>query len=352
MTNIKKNIRQLSLQECEKYVTSINAEKYRAKQIYDWIWKKNINSFSEIKNLSKKLILQLETDFCIEKINMKTTMQSVDKTIKFAFSTITNKTIESVLIPANNRTTACVSTQSGCVLSCSFCATGKMKKTENLNKSDIYEQVHVLSEYSKKYFNRKLSNIVFMGMGEPLLNYDNTIDTIEHITSDYGLGFSPSRITVSTAGISDKIRQLANDNVKFKLAISLHSANDKVRDALMPVNKKYNLKSLSESIKYFHKKTNRRITFEYLLLKDVNDSLRAAKELAVFCKNFPCKINIIEYNPVKGIRYEKSEKKVQEEFVNYLKDRNIIVNVRNSKGQDINAACGQLASVLNDNKPV
>lgn len=341
-----RNIRLLDIDELSEFMISINEEKYRAKQIYEWIWKKNINNFHEIKNIPKELIDKLESNFCIEKLFLQEKQISNDNTIKVAFKTPKHELIESVIIPKQDRSTACISTQTGCALNCSFCATGKLSNPRNLNKSEIVDQILKLNELSIELYNQKLTNIVFMGMGEPLLNYNNLVKSISLITSAYGLGFSPSRITISTAGISKTIIKMADEKVKFKLAVSLHSAKDKIRTLLMPVNKTYNLKNLTESLIYFNKKTDQRITFEYLLLNGINDSLNDAKELANFCKNFPSKINIIEYNSIPGSKYSKSSSQSQTEFVNFLKSKNLIVKIRNSRGHDINAACGQLANTL------
>ena len=349
MENRKRNIRLLSFKELTDFILSINVEKYRAKQIYEWIWQKNINSFEEILNIPKALKNKLDENFSINRLTCISENISNDKTVKFAFKTYDNKLIESVLIPNENRSTACISIQTGCALNCSFCATAKVKELRNLNISEIIDQVLELNLNSINNLNHKLSNIVYMGMGEPLLNYQNLLDSIKLITSEYGLNFSPTRITVSTSGISNMIKQLADDNVKFNLAISLHSAIDNIRSELMPINKKFNLNSLTESIKYYHSKTKQRITFEYLLLKNVNDSIKDAKALAEYCKSFPCKINIIEFNKVEDKSISKSNESTKEKFINYLKSKNLIVNIRNSRGQDINAACGQLANIIKNN---
>ncbi len=350
MISEKQDIRLLELQDIEIFVEKIGEKKFRAKQVFEWLWNKNVNTFSEMKNVPKELIAELENSFLLEHLTIQDQQTSSDGTIKFALKTKDDCLIESVLIPTDTRATICVSTQTGCSLNCKFCATAKIKSPKNLTAGEIYDQIFLLSKFSEEHLNKKLTNIVYMGMGEPLLNYENTLTSIKHVNNSFG--FSPSRITVSTAGIIKKIKQLADDETKFNLAISLHSANDKKRNYLMPINKTNNLKSLAEALKYYNKKTNNRITIEYLLLKDINDSTNDAKELALFCKNFPCKINIIEYNPVKGISFSKALVSKQNEFVSCLKNKNIIVNVRNSRGSDINAACGQLANIIKKRKSV
>jgi 23S rRNA (adenine2503-C2)-methyltransferase len=254
--------------------------------------------------------------------------------------------VEGVLIPSKKRLTACVSSQVGCSLACEFCATGKLKLERNLTAAEIYDQVFILNEEAISNFGQPLSNIVFMGMGEPLLNYNALLASINFITTEQGMGMSAKRITVSTAGISKMIKKLADDKVRFNLAISLHSASNSKRDILMPINQKINLTELRNSVRYFYDKTGSRVTYEYILFKDLNDTLEDAQKLAQFAKASPCKINLIEYNTVDNLPYEKSSNKVTERFIAYLEERNIIANLRKSKGKDINAACGQLANKL------
>lgn len=341
-----KNIRDISLKELEDFLESNSEKKFRAKQIFEWIWKKNISSFDNISNISKELRKTLQDNFELKSVEISGVQKSSDKTEKFAFRLPDNNFVEGVLIPSSDRATACISTQVGCSLVCKFCATGKMGFTRNLTKSEIYEQVYLLNVESNKTFERNLSNIVIMGMGEPLINYDNTLAAINLMTSKDGLEMSPLRITLSTSGVTKMIKKLADDEVKFNLAVSLHTANNKKRDSLMSINKANNLTSLIEALKYFYQKTQSRVTFEYLLLKDFNDSLDDAKELAEFCKNFPCKINIIEFNSVTESELSKADEKNMHQFVEFLESKNLIVNVRRSKGKDIDAACGQLANKI------
>ena len=242
--------------------------------------------------------------------------------------------------------TACISSQVGCSLTCKFCATGKLDRLRNLNADEIYDQVFMLNEQALSNYNQKLSNIVYMGMGEPLLNYRNVLESIDKITSTDGLGISPKRITISTAGIAKLIKKLGDDEVKFNLALSLHAANDKKRDYIMPINEQNSLEALKEAIVYFYEKTQTRITYEYIIFKDFNDEISDAQELASFAKITPCKINIIEYNPIDDGEFQQAKREKVDAFVNHLESKNLIVNVRRSRGKDIDAACGQLANKL------
>jgi 23S rRNA (adenine2503-C2)-methyltransferase len=340
---IKKDIRLLSPEELKQLITAKGEPAFRAKQVYDWLWKKHVRSFDQMSNIPDGTKNFLKELFDIKAISIQTIQKSKDRTIKTAFLLSDGKKIEGVLIPSENRTTACVSSQVGCPLSCNFCATGKSGWTRNLGFPEIFDQVILINQQSIETMGMPLSNIVFMGMGEPLLNYDQVLKAIELITSPGILNFSPSRITVSTVGIVKMIRQLADDNVKFNLAISLHAATDKKRSLIIPINEHNSLKDLTDALKYFHDKTKTRITLEYLLLDNFNDSLDDAWELAEFCKNFPCKINIIEYNPIDEGIYKNTTKTKEKTFIELLKSKNIIVNIRKSKGKDIAAACGQLA---------
>ncbi|MCD4746099.1 MAG: 23S rRNA (adenine(2503)-C(2))-methyltransferase RlmN [Bacteroidales bacterium] len=346
MIKEKKNIRSLSLKELKDFFDKKNEKSFRAKQVYEWLWKKSARSFDEMTNLSKEIRILLNENFTIDAININTEQQSKDGTKKISFKLFDGYIIEGVLIPSKNRITACISSQVGCSLGCKFCATGNLGFTRNLYFDEIYDQVAILSKQARKYFNTTLSNIVFMGMGEPLLNYENILKSIDIITSTEGLGISPQRITVSTVGIVKMIRQLGDDKPKFNIALSLHTANNNKRSSIIPVNKQNTVKQLIESLKYYHIKTGKRITIEYVIFKDFNDSLIDAKELADFCKNFPVKINIIEYNPVENSGFLKAENEKLETFVEFLESKNIIINIRKSRGKDIDAACGQLANKL------
>ena len=342
----KTDIRDISVEDLQKFCNEHKLPKFRANQITEWLWKKRVTSFDEMTSLSKPMRNLFTTHFSINPAKLHKGERSVDDTIKYSFRLHDKLLVEGVLIPSKKRLTACISTQVGCSLACEFCATGTMKLERNLTASEIYDQVFILNEEAISNFGKPLSNIVFMGMGEPLLNYKALLESINIITTKKGLGMSPKRITVSTAGISKMIKKLGDDGVRFNVAISLHSANDNKRDILMPINQKINLEELRESVRYFYDKTGSRVTYEYILFKDLNDSIGDAQKLVQFAKASPCKINLIEYNTVDDFPYKKSSNKVTERFITYLETRNIITNLRKSKGKDINAACGQLVNKL------
>ena len=343
MDNSSHNIRQASLQDITNFLVSNGEKAFRAKQIWQWIWQRGVTDFEEMTNLSRttrELLRQNWYFDCLEPVHIQT---ATDGTTKTAWKLYDGEIIESVLIPGNQKFTVCVSSQVGCKLGCKFCATGTLGFKRNLTYGEIFNQV-TAAKMAADAQGFPLSNIVFMGMGEPMLNYDNVLAAIERITAEDGLAMSPYRITVSTAGIPDKIRQLADDGVRFNLAVSLHAAKENIRTSLMPINKAYCLKEVADSLKYFVEKTGTRPTFEYLLLKDINDSLEDAKALALYCRQFPIKINLIEYNNVEGSGFQHSPDKKRDEFVKYLENCNMVVNIRRSKGKDIDAACGQLAA--------
>jgi 23S rRNA (adenine2503-C2)-methyltransferase len=348
------NIRNLSLKELQDEFVVRNEKSFRAKQVYEWLWKKNASSFEEMTNLSKELREMLVQHFFIDHIQLQDQQISKDKTIKCAFTIEEGKVVEGVLIPTKSRTTACISSQVGCSLSCTFCATGRLKLLRNLSAGEIVDQVVYLKNQAEERYGQNLTNIVYMGMGEPLLNYKNVLQSIDRLCSEDGLGISPKRITVSTAGIAKMIRKLGDDDVKFNLALSLHAANDKKRDKIMEINESNNLSELSEALEYFHEKTGSRVTFEYIIFKDFNDEIEDARELANFAKCVPCKINIIEYNPIENGEFQQADAHKVDAFAAFLESKNLIVNVRRSRGKDIDAACGQLANknkaILNDER--
>ena len=344
--NKKIDIRNLALEELIAFCIEHNLSKFRAKQIWEWLWKKRIQKFDQMTSLPKETHKLLNSHFIINTIKIHKTEKSIDGTIKYSFLLHDNLLVEGVLIPSKKRLTACVSSQVGCSLACTFCATGTLKLKRNLTPAEIYDQVFLLNEESTSIFGKRLSNIVYMGMGEPLLNYKSVLSSINFITSKQGLGMSPKRITISTAGISKMIKQLGNDMVKFNLAISLHSAADNKRNILMPINEKINLAELRESIRYFYNKTGIRVTYEYILFKGLNDKIEDAQKLVQFAKVSACKINLIEYNTVDGLNYKKSSNQTTNNFVKHLENQNLIVNLRRSKGKDIAAACGQLVNKL------
>lgn len=324
--------------------TEMGEASFRAGQVHDWLWKKKVSSFGEMTNLPKSVIKILDENFFIPVLSLHQSQVSKDGTVKSAFRLHDGLLVEGVLIPQGSRTTACISSQVGCSLSCTFCATGRMKIQRNLTADEIYDQVREISKQSEERHGRKLSNIVYMGMGEPLLNYSEVIKSTEMIISEAGLGMSPRRITLSTAGISKMIRRLGDEEVKFNLALSLHAANDEKRNKIMAINESNDLKSLSEALVHFQSKTGNRVTFEYIVFRGFNDELSDAAELAEFCKALACKINLIEYNPIEKGGFENASRDKIRAFSDFLEKRNLIVNVRRSRGKDIDAACGQLAT--------
>lgn len=344
MAIAKKDIRTLDLDAIVAFLEAHGEKKFRAKQIMEWLWKKSATSFDQMNNIGKGLQQLLNEHFEFQTITLADKQVSSDKTVKCAFEVGENKVIEGVLIPTTSRMTACISSQVGCSLACKFCATGRLKMMRNLSAGEIYDQVVYLRNEANTRYNIPLSNIVYMGMGEPLLNYKNVLESIEKITSPDGLGMSPQRITVSTAGIAKMIKKLGDDGVKFNLALSLHAANDEKRNQIMEINESNNLAILAEALRYFYEKTGTRVTFEYIIFKDFNDSIKDAHELADYCKNLPVKINIIEYNPIDGGEFRQAAPERVDAFAKFLESRNLIVNVRRSRGKDIDAACGQLAN--------
>lgn len=344
----KQDIKNLSSAQISDFLVKNGEKKFRAKQIDEWLWKKTVNSFDQMTNLSKNTRELLKNNFIFNNLTLERSVKSKDGTVKSVFRLHDGHFIETVLIPSRDRTTVCISTQVGCALGCEFCATGAMKLKRNLSASEIFDQVAIARKQSNELYNNELSNIVVMGMGEPLNNYKAVQEAIGKITHQNGLGMSPRRITLSTVGLANEIIRLADDNISYNLAISLHTANDKKRSALIPINKKYPLAELTKAIVYFHEKTGSRITYEYLLLNHFNDSLTDARELAEFCKSTPCKVNLIEFNSIGDEKFKKSSQHNTAKFVEYLEKRNILVQLRKSKGEDIDAACGQLANKIND----
>lgn len=339
------NIRELKLEELENYFLTLGEKKFRAKQVYEWIWQKQARSFADMTNLSKELRQHLGEQFSLPALSIDATQVSSDGTIKSRFRTHDGELIEGVLIPTDERKTACVSSQIGCSLSCRFCATGYMEKKRNLHFDEIYDEVVLINQQSEANYQKKLSNIVFMGMGEPLLNYKHVLKAIERITAPDGLQMSPRRITVSTAGVAKMIRQLGDDKVKFKLALSLHAANDAKRHQIMPINDTNNIKSLVDALNYFYKETGNEITFEYILFKDFNDSAKDAEELTKIYRQVPADlVNLIEYNPIDQAKYRKPDEATVNSFMEILAKNRVNARIRRSRGKDIDAACGQLAN--------
>lgn len=344
MTSSKKDIRSLSKEELMAFFTAHGDKAFRGKQVYEWLWKKGAHDFDSMTNLSKVTRSLLSDNFNINHIQVDTMQRSSDGTIKNAVRLHDGLTVESVLIPTPKRTTACVSSQVGCSLDCKFCATSRLKRMRNLNPDEIYDQVLAINKQSQLYHNRKLTNIVFMGMGEPLMNYNNVLKAIEKITSQEGLGMSPKRIVVSTSGVPKMIKKMADDEVKFNLAVSLHSARDEVRTRIMPFNETFPLKDLREALQYWYTKTKRQITYEYVVWDGVNDTIEDIQALVKFCKFAPSKVNLIEYNPIDDGEFQQATPSVIDTYVRLLEAQNITVTVRRSRGKDIDAACGQLAN--------
>ncbi|MCP1994974.1 23S rRNA (adenine(2503)-C(2))-methyltransferase RlmN [Flavobacterium sp. HSC-61S13] len=340
----KKDIRSLTKEQLREFFVSQGDKSFRGNQVYEWLWSKGAHGFEDMSNLSKESRQMLETHFVINHINVDQRQQSSDGTVKNAVRLHDGLIVESVLIPTNTRTTACVSSQVGCSLDCTFCATAQLKRMRNLNPDEIYDQVLAIDQESRQLFGRPLSNIVFMGMGEPLMNYNNVQKAIEKITSSEGMGMSPKRITVSTSGIPKMIKKLADDEVKFKLAVSLHSAIDEIRADIMPFAKNFPLQELRESLEYWYSKTRSRVTYEYVVWKGINDDKKSIDALVKFCKYVPCKVNLIEYNPIDDGKFQQADSSAIDNYIRTLERNDIVAKVRRSRGKDIDAACGQLAN--------
>ncbi len=340
----KKDIRSLTKEQLRDFFVANDDKSFRGNQVYEWLWSKGAHSFDDMTNVSKETRLMLETNFVINHIKVDTMQRSEDGTVKNAVRLHDGLIVESVLIPTNTRTTACVSSQVGCSLDCNFCATARLKRMRNLEPGEIYDQVVAIDNESKLYYNHPLSNIVFMGMGEPLMNYPNVMKAIEKITSAEGLAMSPKRITVSTSGIPKMIKKMADDEVKFKLAVSLHSAIEEVRNKIMPFTINFPLTDLRESLEYWYRKTKSKITYEYVVWKGINDTKEAIDALVKFCKYVPCKVNLIEYNAIDDGGFQQADNSVLEAYISALEKHNIVAKVRRSRGKDIDAACGQLAN--------
>ena len=344
MQTTKKDIRTLSKEDLRNFFVSQGDKSFRGNQVYEWLWSKGAHHFDDMTNLSKETRNMLEAHFVINHIKVDTMQHSNDGTIKNAVRLHDGLVVESVLIPTETRTTACVSSQVGCSLDCNFCATARLKRMRNLAPDEIYDQVVAIDQESRLYHNRPLSNIVFMGMGEPLMNYNNVMKAIDMITSDEGLGMSPKRITVSTSGVSKMIKKMADDEVKFKLAVSLHSAVEEIRNHIMPFTKNFPLPELREALEYWYRKTKSKITYEYVVWGGINDDKKSIDALVKFCKYVPCKVNLIEYNPIDDGEFQQAAPEAIDGYIKALENAGIVAKVRRSRGKDIDAACGQLAN--------
>jgi len=337
------DVRSLTLEQLTDKLVGMGERSFRARQLYEWLWAKSCTDFDEMNNLGKPLRETLKANFAIRAVKIRQEQVSADKTIKSSFTLYDGNIIEGVLIPAPERMTACVSSQVGCSLTCKFCATGYMDRKRNLNADEIYDQVVLIGRQATENYGKPLTNIVYMGMGEPLLNYANMMKSVERITAPDGLNMAAKRITVSTAGIAKMVKKLGDDEVRFNLALSLHAANDEKRSEIMPINEQNTLQALAEALRYYYGKTKNPVTYEYIVFRDFNDGPEDAKELARFCRQVPCKVNIIEYNPIGLADFANAEADKIDRFADHLRSRGIITNVRRSRGRDIDAACGQLA---------
>lgn len=340
----KKDIRAVSKELLREFFVTHGDKAFRGNQVYEWLWSKGAHSFEDMTNISKETRAMLESNFVINHIKVDKMQRSEDGTVKNAVRLHDGLVVESVLIPTNTRTTACVSSQVGCSLDCNFCATARLKRMRNLEPAEIYDQVLAIDKESRLYYNHPLSNIVFMGMGEPLMNYNNVMKAIEMITSNEGLGMSPKRIMVSTSGVPKMIKKLADDDVKIKLAVSLHSAIDEIRAKIMPFSKNFPLADLRESLEYWYRKTKSKISYEYVVWKGINDNKESIDALVKFCKYVPCKVNLIEYNPIDDGEFQQASEEATNAYIKALEASGIVVKVRRSRGKDIDAACGQLAN--------
>ncbi|MEO1012076.1 MAG: 23S rRNA (adenine(2503)-C(2))-methyltransferase RlmN [Bacteroidota bacterium] len=344
MPTKKRDIRALNQEELREFFVAQGDQAFRGNQVYEWLWKKAAHSFSGMTNLSKSTRDLLERHFAINHIRVDQMQRSLDGTVKNAVRLHDGLVVESVLIPTVTRTTACVSSQVGCSLDCKFCATARLKRMRNLNPDEIYDQVVAIDRQSRLYYDRPLSNIVFMGMGEPLMNYNNVLKAIDRITSKDGLGMSPKRITVSTSGVPKMIKKMADDGVRFNLAVSLHSAVEQIRTSIMPFNATFSLTSLREALQYWYARTKSKITYEYVVWDGINDTKNDVEALVDFCKFAPSKVNLIEYNPIDDGEFRQASQKALDLYVQVLEKNGIVVTVRRSRGKDIDAACGQLAN--------
>ena len=344
MSNENDDIRSISFDKLNNFIQKNNFPSYRSNQIFNWINKSTFRSFDDMTNIPKSLVKLLKENFVINITNILSKQVSNDSTIKFAIKLHDNLVVEAVLIPSGNRVTACVSSQVGCSLDCEFCATSKLLRMRNLHSYEIFDQIMILNSQSLKNYSLPISNIVFMGMGEPLLNYKNVIESIKLITSENGIKISNKKITLSTSGISKMIIKMSDDNIKFNLAVSLHSAVEETRNIIMPFSKSFPLDKLINSLDYWYKKTKRKVTFEYLIWKGINDDLEHIEALVKICKRIPSKVNLIEYNSIDSPTFKKADDFWVDNYLKILKKNKIPVSLRRSRGKDINAACGQLAN--------
>ncbi|WP_103327704.1 23S rRNA (adenine(2503)-C(2))-methyltransferase RlmN [Bacteroidetes bacterium endosymbiont of Geopemphigus sp.] len=341
---LKKDLRNLSLEKIQTTLKELEEKTFRARQIYYWIWHQGVKEFHQMSNLPKDLQAKLKERFYIRSVELKEVQYSSDGTLKNGLKLYDGKNIESVLIPSLKRSTGCISSQVGCSLDCAFCATSQLPRMRNLEVGEIYDQVQILDSQSRKNFKKSLNNIVFMGMGEPLLNYKNVMKAIERIITSRNLQISARRITLSTSGIPKMIRRLADDEPRFKLALSLHAVREEIRNSIMPFSKNFPLTELLDSLKYWYSKTKDRITIEYIIWEGINDQQEDIRALVKFCKAVPSKVNLIEYNPIGKSQFRQVNEKKLQEYLHTLEKNGIVGKIRHSRGKDIDAACGQLAN--------
>lgn len=341
---VKRDIRKLKLEELKEFFVAQGDKPFRAQQVYDWLWMKSAKSIDQMTNISLETREMLKQHFVINHIKVDNMQRSADGTIKNAVTLHDGMVVESVLIPTEKRITACVSSQVGCSLACKFCATARLKRQRNLSPDEIYDQVVAIKEQAELFFGRPLTNIVFMGMGEPLLNYANVTSAIEKITAQKGLNMASKRITVSTVGVAKMIKKMADDQVKFNLAVSLHSALNETRSSIMPINDTNPLEELGEALQYWYQKTKNKVTYEYVVWKGINDKEEDAQALLKFCKLVPSKVNLIEYNPIDDGEFQQASDQTLSMYMDLLERNGITTRIRKSRGKDIDAACGQLAN--------
>ena len=350
-TNGQVDLKAMGPDDLTAFVEAMGQPSYRGQQLFNWIYGKGVDDFRAMSNLPKAFRQELTDVATVSRIEAKQVQQAQDQTIKALYALPSGREIETVLIPdidargEARRLTVCVSSQVGCAMGCHFCATGLMGFRENLAAGHIFDQVWAMNELAHEHFGQPISNIVYMGMGEPLLNYDNVLKSVAIVTHDKSLHLSPRRITVSTVGLARRIRDLADDGVRFNLAVSLHAPTNETRSSIMPVNtsEKTSLPALKEAIQHYAEKTGREVTYEYCLFKGVNDSTEDARRLAAITRWAPSKVNIIMYNPVQGLHFERTSEEQLDRFIQALVAEGVTVTVRRSRGDDIDAACGQLA---------
>lgn len=350
-----KDLSRLGESELEALAVSLGQPAFRGRQVHRWVYFSLVSDVSEMTNLPLAFRERLQAECQLPRLKLEESHRSADRTIKYLFRLPSGRLIESVLIPdfddesaEPRRITVCVSSQVGCAMACSFCATGRMGFHQNLSAGEIHEQVFRLDAMARQEFDRGVSNVVFMGMGEPLQNYEQVVRSVGLLRNEAGLGLSQRRITISTVGLARRIRRLADDAVEANLAISLHAPEDEKRSSIMPVNRaaRTDLSALQDAVAYYAARTGKGVTYEYCMFDGFNDSVEDARNLAEVCQWAPSKVNLIMYNPVPGLGFGRTAEADLDAFIRVLVARQVRVTVRRSRGQDIAAACGQLASSI------